>query len=54
MAIEPEALGAVVFNVKLALPFNGNAALNVTEQTNAGAAPVQLTADTPVPAVALK
>ena len=41
-----------MFNVKLALPFNGNAALNVTEQTNAGAAPVQLTADTPVPATA--
>ena len=45
-------LGAVVFKVNVALPFNGNAALNVTEQTIAGAAPVQLTADTPVPVTA--
>ena len=50
--IEPALGGAVVFSVKLALPFNGRTALNVTEQTSAGAAPVQLTADTPVPAEA--
>ena len=50
--IEPALGGAVVFNVKLAAPFNGSAALSVTEHTSAGAAPVQLTAETPVPVTA--
>ena len=41
-----------MFNVNVAPPFKGRAALSVTEHTNAGAAPVQLTVDTPVPATA--
>ena len=51
--IVPEVLGAVVFSVKFAVPLVGNTALSVAEHTNAGAVPVQLTAETPVPATAL-
>ena len=53
MVIAPELEGAVVFSVKVALPLVGSAALSVAEQTSEGAVPVQLTADTPVPATAL-
>ena len=46
--IAPAVLGAVVFNVNVALPLVGSAAVSVTEHTSAGAVPVQLIADTPL------